>query len=181
MGSSSTGKSQSSSALPLGPYGVLEQFERPDSAQSCRRDAPPRMWVNSSPPKISSTITTMPMRAARRVAGSGSRSGGCQWSGFLMMYLFGNWCHRVFQADKSSMWRRLSIKCRTKRGACATVSISSRYANGGSASTGLDANRPRIAPGFRLVASMKRLTVSDPGRSRRERGSAVEPKFYRSN
>src|SRR6202030_1955793 len=33
----------------------------------------------------------------------------------------------VFLAVKSSAWRYLSTKCRGKRGACATVSVGSRY------------------------------------------------------
>lgn len=49
----------------------------------------PNVCVKSKPAITKITIMASPMRAARRVVGggSGSGSGGCQGSGFLMMYL----------------------------------------------------------------------------------------------
>jgi hypothetical protein len=67
---------------------LAEQFERPDKAQSCRRAMPPRVCVNSKPAITRITIMASPMRAARRMlgGGSGARSGGCHWSGFLIYH-----------------------------------------------------------------------------------------------
>jgi hypothetical protein len=49
----------------------------------------PKVCVNSNPVITKITIMASPMRAARRVVGggSGSGSGGCHGSGFLMLYL----------------------------------------------------------------------------------------------
>ena len=112
---------------------------------------PPKVCVRNNPASIRIKINASPMSAARRLAGGGSgvRSGGCQGSGFLMAYfnstpgaggcprpeitsvcLIYNGYIGIFLAVKSGGWRRLSIKCRAKRGACRTVSVGSRYANG---------------------------------------------------
>jgi hypothetical protein len=78
---------------------LAEQFDRPDKAQSCRRAMLPNVCVRIKPAITKITITASPMRAARRVGGGfGSGSGGCQGSGFLMLYLLR---YKQFQ----SSWR----------------------------------------------------------------------------
>jgi hypothetical protein len=113
-----------------------EQFERPDSAQSCRRAAAPSTCVNIKPAAMRSSISTRPTSATRRVLGAGSESGPCgsHLSGFLMLYLPYNE-KNVSLVDKSSRWRSQSTKCRRRRGTCATIYVGSRYVLGGGTST----------------------------------------------
>jgi hypothetical protein len=138
------------------------QFERPDSAQSCRRVMPPKMCVSSNPARTSSTIMTSPMRAPRRVVGDrlGSRSGGCQWSGFLI----GDFYTELF----ASSWRLIKQRgavCQSNvaESVVLLVSIGSRYANGGNASTGcrcLDIGFGELVSG----AINRRVVLCEKGR-----------------
>ena len=54
---------------------------------------PPKMWLSVNPATTKITIIASPIRAARREVGGrfGSRSGGCQGSGFRTLYLLRNY------------------------------------------------------------------------------------------
>ena len=50
---------------------MVEQFDRPDRAQSCRRALPPKVCVRNKPASTRIKIIASPMSAARRVVGGG--------------------------------------------------------------------------------------------------------------
>jgi hypothetical protein len=163
--------------------GAAEQFERPDNAQSCSRAAAPNTCASTKPAPIRSTINRSPTNAARRGlgAGWGRQSRGFHLSGFFILYLLHDEFHNVPLADKSSLWRDLSIKCRPGRGACTTISVGSRYASVVSASTGrarpakggFDRKKPSRRPGRKRRGASMNLTLGTVSLQARRWGNLI--------